>query len=53
MRGGGESVAGGGEHGVDGVAAGVGKVIAAYAVMNGGTPFELALDLPREAALLA
>ena len=53
---------GGGEHGVDGVAAGVGKVIAAHAVMllemaddrlNGGTPFELALDLRRDAALLA
>jgi len=51
-------VAGGGEHGVDGVAAGVGKVIAAHAVMflemaddglNGGTPVELALDLRREA----
>ena len=51
-----------GEHGVDGVAAGIGKVIAAHAVMllemaddglNGGTPFELALDLRRDAALLA
>jgi hypothetical protein len=40
----------------------VGKVIAAHAVMflemaddglNGGTPFELALDLRRDAALLA
>src|SRR6516162_8585178 len=57
-----EVVAGGGEHGVDGVAAGVGKVIAAHAVMflemaddglNGGTPFELALNLRRDAALLA
>ena len=53
---------GGGEHGVDGVAAGVGKVIAAHAVMflemaddglNGGTPIKLALDLRRDAALLA
>jgi hypothetical protein len=57
-----EVVAGGGEHGVDGVAACVGEVIAAYAVMflemaddglNAGTPFELALDLRRDAALLA
>ena len=55
-------VAGGGEHGVDGVAAGVGEVVATHAMMflemaddglNGGTPFELALDLRREAALLA
>ena len=52
---------GGGEHGVDGVAVGVGKVIAAHAVMflemtddrlDGGTPFELALDLRRDAALV-
>src|SRR5262249_52714779 len=57
-----EVVARGGEHGVDGVAAGVGKVIAAHAVVflemaddgfNGGTPFELAFDLRRDAALLA
>src|SRR5262249_21656089 len=56
-----EIIAGGGEHGVDGVAAGVGEVIAAHAVMflemaddglNGGPPFELALDLRRDAALL-
>jgi len=54
-----EVVAGGGEHSVDGVAAGIGKVIAAHAVMflemaddglNGGTTFELALDLRRDAA---
>ena len=51
-----------GEDGVDGVAAGVGKVIAAHAVvflevaddgLDGGPPFEFALDLRREAALLA
>jgi hypothetical protein len=50
---------GGGERSV---AADVGEVIAAHAVMflemaddglNGGTPCELALDLRREAALLA
>src|SRR5262249_58208625 len=54
-------VAGGGEHGVDGVAAGMGEVIAAHAVvflevaadgLNGGTPFEFGLDLRRDAALL-
>ena len=47
-----EVIAGGGEHGIDGVAACVGEVIATHAVMflemaddglNGGTPFELAL----------
>ena len=57
-----KAVAGGGEHGVDGVAAGMGEVIAAHVVVllevaddrfNGGPPFEFALDLRREAALLA
>ena len=47
---------------IGGVAACVGEVIAAHTVMllamaddrlNGGTPFELALDRRREAALLA
>ena len=51
-----------GEDGVDGVAAGVGKVIAAHAVvflevaddgLDGGPSFELALDLRRYAALRA
>ena len=51
-----------GEDGVDGVAAGVGKVIAAHAVvffevaddgLDGGPSFEFALDLRRDAALLA
>jgi hypothetical protein len=55
-------VAGGGEHGVDGVAAGMGEVIAAHVVvllevaddgLDGGPPLEFALDLRREAALLA
>jgi hypothetical protein len=55
-------VAGGGEHGVDGIAAGMGKVIWAHAVvflevaddgLDGGPPFEFALDLRRDAALLA
>jgi hypothetical protein len=54
-----EVIAGGGEHGIGGVAACVGEVIAAHAAMffemaddglNGGTPFELALDLRRDAA---
>ena len=54
--------AGGGEHGVDGVAAGMGKVISAHAVvllevaddgLDGGPAFEFALDLRRDAALLA
>jgi hypothetical protein len=58
----GEVIAGCGEHGIGGVAACMGEVIAAHAVMffemaddglNGGTPFELALDLRRDAALLA
>jgi hypothetical protein len=53
-------VAGGGEHGVDGVAAG--EVIAAHAVvffevaddgLDGGPSFEFTLDLRRDAALLA
>ena len=57
-----KAVAGGGEHGVDGVAAGMGEVIAAHVVvllevaddgLDGGPPFEFALDLRREAALLA
>src|SRR5207249_5474265 len=50
-------VAGGGEHGVDGIAAGMGKVISAHAVvflevaddgLDGGPPFEFALDLRRD-----
>jgi hypothetical protein len=61
MRGGAESYSSG-EHGVGGVAAGVGEVIATHAVtflemaddgLNCGTPFELALDLRRDVALLA
>jgi hypothetical protein len=57
-----EVVAGGGEHGVDGVAACMGEVIAAHAGvflevtddrLDGGASFELALDLRRDAALLA
>ena len=53
---------GGGEHGVDGIAAGMGKVILAHAVvflevaddeLDGGPPFEFALDLRRDATLLA
>ena len=57
-----EVVSGGGEHGVDGVAAGMGKVVAAHAVvvlemadhrLDGGAAFERALDLIGDAALLA
>ena len=57
-----EVVSGGGEHGIDGVAAGMGEIVAAHAVvflevadhgLDGGPSFELALDLRGEAALLA
>jgi hypothetical protein len=57
-----EVVAHGGEYGVDGVAAGMGKVVAAHAViilkmadhrLDGGAAFERALDLVGDAALLA
>jgi hypothetical protein len=57
-----EVVANGGEHGVDGIAADMGEVIAAHAMVllemadhgrDGGASFELALDLRREAPLLA
>jgi len=56
------TVRGGGEHGVDGIAAGMGKMISAHAVvflevaddgLDGGPQFEFALDLRRDAALLA
>jgi hypothetical protein len=48
---------GGGEHGIDGIAAGMGEVIATHAVvflevaddgLDRSPPFELALDLRRE-----
>jgi len=61
MRAGG-GVAGGGEHRIDGIAAGMGEVIAAHAVvflevaddgLDRSPPFELAIDLRGDAVLLA
>jgi hypothetical protein len=57
-----EVVAGGGEHGVDGITARVGEIVAAQAVilfempdhrLDGGAALELALDLRSDATLLA
>jgi hypothetical protein len=57
-----EVVAGGGEHDIDGIAARVGEIVAAHAVvifemsdhrLDGGAALELALDLRGDATLLA
>jgi hypothetical protein len=57
-----EVVAGGGEHGVDGIATRMGEIVAAHAViifempdhrLDGGAALELTLDLRGDATLLA
>ena len=57
-----EVITGGGQHGVNGIAGMVCKIIAAHAVLglemtdhwfDGGAPPQLAFDLRREPALLA